>query len=144
MLENPNIDLGVVNPPADAQRANILIWGGFGVASSSENPDTACKFLLYYVGEPGAQVWKDWALPAVASVAEEAGVTTDPINGVWIGELEHIVPRGYTFTPYWNETADPAIRKALETVLIDPEADPAAVMQQAAQEAQAALDALNE
>lgn len=142
MLENPNIDLGVVNPPQDARRANILFWGGFGVASTSRAADAACEFLLYYVGEPGAQVWKDWALPAVASVAEESGLTQDPIQGVWIGELNHLAPRAYTHTPYWNETADPALRRALETVLLDPQADAAAALQQAAQEAQAALDDL--
>lgn len=142
MLENPNIDLGVVNPPQDAQRANILFWGGFGVASTSRAADAACEFLLYYVGEPGAQVWKDWALPAVASVAEESGLMQDPIQGVWIEELNHLVPRAYTHTPYWNETADPALRRALETVLLDPEADVAATLQQAAQEAQTALDDL--
>ncbi len=142
MLENPNIDLGVVNPPQDQVRANILFWGGFGVASTSTEPDAACKFLLDYVGEPGAQVWKDRALPAVASVADAAGLQDDPLQGPWIEELNHLAPRAYTYTEYWNETADPALRKALETVLIDPNADVAAVMQQAAQEAQAALEAL--
>ena len=53
-----------------------------------------------------------------------------------------VKPRAYTFTSYWNETADPALRKALETILLDPEADVTAVMQQAAQEAQTALDEL--
>jgi hypothetical protein len=67
-------------------------------------------------------------------------LTTDPIEGVWINELNYLAPRAYVFTPYWNETADPALRKALETVLIDPAADVATVMQQAAQEAQTALD----
>jgi multiple sugar transport system substrate-binding protein len=82
-------------------------------------------------------------LPAVKSVAESSGQTSDPIEGVWIGELNHLVPRAYTYTPYWNETADPALRKALETVLLDPNADVATVMKQAAQEAQTALDKLN-
>ena len=76
----------------------------------------------------------------MASVAEEAGLIEDPIEGVWINELNYLAPRAYVFTPFWNETADPALRKALETVLIDPEAEVATVMQQAAQEAQAALD----
>ena len=141
MKKNPNIDLGVVAPPKDKLRANVLFWGGFGVASTTRASDQACKFLSFYTGEPGAKVWKDWALPAVQSVAESAGLTKDPIEGVWIGELSHLVPRAYTFTPYWNETADPALRKALETVLIDPKADVAAVMKQAAQDAQKALDA---
>jgi multiple sugar transport system substrate-binding protein len=138
--DNPNIDLAVVGVPAGRERANILFWGGFGIFADSTNPEAAWRFLKYYVGEEGSQVWKDWAIPPVASVAEEAGLTEDPIEGVWINELNYLAPRAYVFTPYWNETADPALRKALETVLIDPEADVAEVMQQAAQEAQAALD----
>ena len=138
--KNPNIDLGVVAPPQDKVRANVLFWGGFGVATTAKATEAACKFLSYYTGEQGAEVWKDWALPAVKSVAESSGLTKDPIEGVWIGELNHLVPRAYTFTPYWNETADPALRKALETVLLDPNADVTAVMRQAAQDAQRALD----
>lgn len=139
---NPNVDLGVAPPPQDSVRANVLFWGGFGVSSTTNAPEETFKFLSFYTGEPGAQVWKDWALPAVKSVAESSGLTEDPIEGVWINELNHLVPRAYLFTPYWNETADPALRKALETVLLDPTADVATVMQQAAQEAQAALDKL--
>ncbi len=142
MMANPNLDLAVVNPPQDKVRANILFWGGFGVASTSKAADEACKFLLSYVGEPGAEVWKDWALPAVASVAASSGQLDDPIQGVWIEELNHLVPRAYVSTPYWNETADPALRRALETVLLQPDADVAAVIQQAAQDAQEALDPL--
>jgi multiple sugar transport system substrate-binding protein len=142
MLANPNIDLGVVGTPSDAVDANILFWGGFGIASTTENLQEACRFLSYYVGPEAAETWKDWALPAVVEVAESPEVAGDPLNAVWIDELGKLKPRAYRFTPYWNETADPALRKALETLLIDPEADAAAVMQQAAQEAQAALDEL--
>lgn len=137
---NPNISLGVVAPPQDKVRANILFWGGFGIATSSLQPETAFKYLSFVSGEPGAQVWKDWALPAVKSVADSSGLSADPIEGVWIGELNHLVPRAYTFTPYWNETADPALRKVLESVIIDPNADVQALLAQAATEAQAALD----
>ena len=140
MLQNPNIDLGVVGTPADAVAANILFWGGFGISSTTDNLQAACNFLSYYAGPEAAQTWKDWALPAVTSVAEQPEVADDPLNSVWIAELNDLKPRAYTFTPYWNETADPALRKALETILLDPEADVTAVMQQAAQEAQAALD----
>jgi multiple sugar transport system substrate-binding protein len=140
MLENPNIDLGVVGTPAGAQAANILFWGGFGISSTTDNLQDACKFLSYYAGPEAALIWKDWALPAATAVAELPEVADDPLNSVWINELNNLQPRAYTFTPYWNETADPALRKALETVLLDPNADVAAVMAQAAQEAQAALD----
>jgi multiple sugar transport system substrate-binding protein len=142
MLENPNIDLGVVGTPSDAVEANILFWGGFGIASTTEHPAEACKFLSYYAGPEAAKTWKDWALPAAVDVAESPEVAGDPFNAVWIDELDKVKPRAYTFTPFWNETADPALRKALETILLDPQADVTAVMQQAAQEAQAALDEL--
>jgi multiple sugar transport system substrate-binding protein len=137
---NPNIDLGIVGPPAGAKRANVLFWGGFGISSTSQAPEAAWRFLRNYVGTEGSQVWKDWALPPVKSVAEDSGLAADPIEGVWINELNYLAPRAYTFTPFWNETADPALRTALETVIIDPEADVEAVMKQAALAAQAALD----
>jgi len=137
---NPNLDLGVVPPPAGDVPADVLFWAGFCVYGGTKNADAAWRFLRFYVGEEGSQVWKDWAIPPVASVAEEAGLTTDPIEGAWIKGLDMLVDRAYTATPYWGETGDPALRKALETVLIDPNADVAATMQAAAQEAQAALD----
>ncbi len=139
---NPNIVLGVVAPPQDKARANVLFWGGFGIATSARDPVTTFKYLSYVSGEEGAKVWKDWALPAVRSVAESSGMASDPIEGVWIAELSYLVPRAYTFTPYWNETADPALRKVLETVILDPKADVAALLSQAAKDAQAALDKL--
>lgn len=139
-LKNPNIDLGVVGVPADKKRANVLFWGGFGIYSGTKHPEAAWRFLKFYVGEEGARVWKDWALPAVASVAEEAGLTEDPIEGVWLEELNHLAPRAYTFTPYWGEVADPAVRRILETVILDPHADVEAVVKEATQQAQAALD----
>jgi multiple sugar transport system substrate-binding protein len=141
-LKNPNIDLGVVGPPAGKVRANVLFWGGFGIANATENLDAACRFLKFYTGTDGAEVWKDWALPAVKSVADSSGLSKDPIEGVWISELDHLAPRAYVFTPYWGQTADPALSKALETVLINPEADVAQVLKQAATEAQTALDEL--
>lgn len=137
---NPNIDLGVINPPAGKQRANVLFWGGFGIFSGSRNPEAAWRFLRFYVGEEGAQVWKDWALPAVKSVAEASGQMQDPIEGVWLEELNHLAPRAYVSTAHWGEAADPALRKVLETVILDPNADVPALLKTAAQEAQAALE----
>ncbi|MCB0045403.1 MAG: sugar ABC transporter substrate-binding protein [Caldilineaceae bacterium] len=144
MLENPNIDLGVVGTPADAVDANVLFWGGFGIYSGTEYPEAAWRFLKFYAGPEGAEVWQDWALPAVASVAEEAGLNDDPIEGAWLGELDRLVPRAYVFTPYWGQAADPALRRVLETVILDPGADAAELTAAAAQEAQAALETAQE
>ena len=140
LLSNPNVDLGTVEVPACPNKANVLFWAGFGIFSGSENPEAAWRFLKYYVGAEGSEVWKLHAIPPVAAVAEEAGLTTDPIEGTWIRGLDYLADRAYVSTDFWGETGDPALRKALETVLIDPTADVATVMQTAAQEAQAALD----
>ena len=139
-LKNPNLDLGIVGPPAGKVRANILFWGGFGIASTAKNPEAAWRFLRFYSGEPGAQIWKDWALPSVTTVAESSGKNKDPIDAVWIAELANVKPRAYTFTPFWGQTADPALRTALETMLIKPDSNVADVMKTAAAEAQKALD----
>ena len=140
LKENPNVDLGVVGPPAGVERANVLFWGGFGISALSENQEAAWRFLSYYVGAQGAEVWKDWALPTVASVAEASGQANDPIEGVWIGELDHLAPRAYVSTPYWGATADPALRRVLEQVIIDPATDVPAALKAAVQEAQQALE----
>ncbi|MFM7614108.1 MAG: hypothetical protein ACKO4R_07765, partial [Synechococcales cyanobacterium] len=72
--------------------------GGFGISALSEQPEAAWRFLRYYVGAQGAEVWKDWALPSVASVAESSGLAADPIEGVWLAELNHLADRAYVFT----------------------------------------------
>ena len=38
MIENPNIDLGVVGTPKGAVDANVLFWGGFGIFSGRSIP----------------------------------------------------------------------------------------------------------
>jgi multiple sugar transport system substrate-binding protein len=140
LKENPNVDLGVVLPPTGDKQADVLFWGGFGIFSGTKHPEAAWRFLKFYVGQEGSQVWKDWAIPPVASVAEEAGLTDDPIEGVWIRGLDILVDRAYVSTPFWGETGDSALRSVLEAILIDPNADVASLLQNAAQEAQAALD----
>jgi multiple sugar transport system substrate-binding protein len=138
MLTNPNLDLGVVGVPAGAKRANVLFWGGFGITAASKNKDAAWRLLKFYTSARAAEVWKNWALPAVKSVADDAGF--DPLNKVFVNELNFVAPRAYTFTPKWGSTADPALRKVLEKVIIDPATDVKAALAEGAKEAQAALD----
>ena len=75
-------------------------------------------------------------------MADSSGLSTDPIEGAWLNELNYLAPRAYVYTPYWGQTADPALRKVLETVILDPNADIAATLATAAQDAQTALDDL--
>jgi hypothetical protein len=76
----------------------------------------------------------------VKSVAARLNFASDRFEGVWLGELTHLVPRAYVFTPYWNVTADPALQRALRTLITDPTADVDAVLGAAARQAQENLD----
>jgi len=137
---NDKIDLGLVTVPVGAAKANVLFWGGFGIYSGAKNPEAVWRFLSYYVGPEGSKVWAQHGIPPVTAAAEEVGMFTDPIESVWIKGLDNLKPRAYMSTDFWGSTADPALNKALQTVLTDPTADVAAVMKTAAEEAQAALD----
>lgn len=139
LRQNPNIALGVVGMPVGKRRANILLWGGFGIAALSKHPEEAWRFLRFYAGTEGAEVWKGWALPSVQSVAESSGMNTDPIEGVWIGELNHLVPRAYLSMPIWSRAGEPALRKLLEQAVTDDSLDPITALYDAAQESQGAL-----
>jgi hypothetical protein len=55
-------------------------------------------------------------------------------------ELNYLTPRAYVFTPYWSDTGDPALSRAMQQALADPKADEGALLSQAAGQAQAALD----
>ncbi|MBK8046632.1 MAG: sugar ABC transporter substrate-binding protein [Anaerolineales bacterium] len=142
LRQNPNIDLGVVGMPVGKQRANVLFWGGFGISALSQDKEATWRFLRDYTGIEGAETWKDWALPTVKEVADSSGLSTDPIEGVWLNELNYLAPRAYVSTPYWGETADPALRRVLETVILDPQANVAELLKTAAQDAQSALEEL--
>jgi multiple sugar transport system substrate-binding protein len=140
LRQNEKVDLGVVTVPVGKEPANVLFWGGFGIFSGTEHPEAVWRFLRFYVGAEGSKTWAQHGIPPVASAAEEVGMYTDPIESVWIKGLDNLKPRAYMYTDFWGSTADPALNKALQTVLTDPEADVAAVMANAASEAQAALD----
>jgi multiple sugar transport system substrate-binding protein len=140
LRQNPKIDLGIVGMPAGIRRANVLFWSGFGIAGASTHKEAAWRFLHYYTGADAAQAWARWGLPTVTSVATQLGLGKDALEGVWLGELNYLVPRSYIFTDYWGSTADPALRRALAQLIRDPSPNAAQVMQSAALQAQAELD----
>lgn len=141
-LQNPAIDLGIAAPPRDKVRGNILFWSGSGMTTASENPASVKKFLAYAYGPQSSLVWKDWHLPIHKSIINDEGFSSDPLYKIWYQELNFVKPRGYSRTPFWEETARPVLLNALEILSTDPSTDPAQLMRQAAQKAQAALDEL--
>ena len=139
-IRNPNIDLGVTAPPRDKIRANILFWDGYGVSSSSENPVQAADFLAFYGGEGSSEIWGEDLLPVVKTAVIGDGQILGQLEKVWLDELDHLVPRAYLFTPYWEESARFILKDALTTVIMDPNADVTQTLKKAARESQAALD----
>ncbi|NMB55212.1 MAG: extracellular solute-binding protein [Leptolinea sp.] len=137
---NPNIDLGVAAPPHDALRVNILFWSGSGITTNSRYPLDAGRFLLYENGPASASIWKEWHLPVLASVVNDESYSKDPLYKIFYQELNFIKPRGYSRTPYWDQTAHPVLVEALETLVTNPSADPARVMHAAAEKAQTLLN----
>ena len=140
LKKNPNIELGVVGLPVGKERANVLFWDGLGLMAGSKNQDAAGRLLCALAGPRGAEVWKDWGLPTVASTAEKAGLTSDPTAGVWLGELRYVKPRAAATTAWWTETGQEPLAKALQGVITG-HATARDALTQAAAEAQAALDA---
>lgn len=140
---NPAIVLGVVGMPTGKKRANVLFWSGFGIYSGSKHKEEAWRYLRYSSGEQGAKVWKNWGLPSVKAVAESSGMTQDPIESVWLGELSFLAPRAYVFSPHWSDTADPILMSVLERAISDPQSDPSVLLSDAAKQAEAAFDKLN-
>lgn len=140
LRQNPEVELAVLPPPRGLAHANLLYWAGFGMAREAPHPQQAAELLRIYTGPEAAEIWKDWALPAVSSVAVSAGFTTDPLEKVWLAELDHVVPRAYTFEPNWTRVGDRLVRRLLETALLCPEVDLEAAARTAAQEAQTELE----
>lgn len=139
-VRNPKIDLGITSPPKDKVRANILFWNGCGISTSSENPVQTEEFLMFYTGDGNSKIWGETKLPISKSTKNESSQISRLLDGVWVNELSHLVPRAYSFTPYWEEAGRYPLRAALTTVVMDPKADPGQVLKKAAREAQVALN----
>lgn len=141
-LANPKIDLGVSPPPRDKVRANILFWSGSGITANSPYSAEATRFLTYAYGEDSAIIWKEWTLPVLSSHVNKDDIALDPFWRIWYQELNFVKPRGYSRTPFWEEAIRPHIQNALDTLVMDPQADPTVVMKEAAAQAQADLEGM--
>jgi multiple sugar transport system substrate-binding protein len=139
-LKNPRIDLGVAPLPRDKVRANILFWEGGGITKSSEHPEESFDYLMYFADNKSVDMWEGIELPITIRQPLSTSPPTDPFRTVWLGELQYLIPRTYTFTPYWEETGRYILNDALLIAITDPEADPAYLLRQAAKEAQTKLD----
>jgi ABC-type glycerol-3-phosphate transport system substrate-binding protein len=94
----------------------------------SEDKDAAWRFLRYYTGAEGAETWKDWALPTVQGGRRIVRSVRGSHRRRLAQRAKLPGPRAYVFTPYWGQTADPALRRVLESVILDPNADVAALL----------------
>jgi multiple sugar transport system substrate-binding protein len=142
MLATPALEgaLAVVAPPVGQQAANVIAWAGFGITAGSTQKDAAWLLVRYLGGIDGSREWANWGLPAVRAVADERGVATNPLDAVWLANLEQLRPLAAYASPFWGEVGEPAIRAALGQALTTPNPDLQAILDAAATQAQQALD----
>lgn len=139
-LKIPRIDLGVAPLPRDRVRANILFWEGGGITKSSDHPEESLDYLMYFTDNKSAGLWDGIELPITIQQSLSTSPSIDPFRTVWLGELQYLIPRTYTFTPYWEETGRYILKDALTIGISNSKADPANLLRQAALAAQTELD----
>ena len=146
MKENPNIDLGVVGMPVGKARANVLFWGGFGISALSKNQDAAWRFLRYYIGEGRRRKsGRTGRCPPSVAVAESAGLSTDPIEGVLAQRVELTWRRAPISSPPTGvRRLTRRCARCWKRSSSIPNADVAATLATAAQDAQAADDLMRQ
>ncbi|NPV08404.1 MAG: sugar ABC transporter substrate-binding protein [Anaerolineae bacterium] len=135
---NPNLNFGTVGLPMGKQHANSICWAGFALYSESPNKDTAWAFLKYIAAEEGAEAFADYALTAVAPIAEAQGLTEDPYDGPIIEDLQYLHPLPEFRTMYFSECVEQNFKAAVERLLLQG-GDVQAAMDEAAAAADACL-----
>jgi multiple sugar transport system substrate-binding protein len=124
LRENPRVELVVIRLPSyRGRRANLLHWAGLAVASRSQQRAQALEVLQTYCGPTGSAAFSKWALPAVPAVAESSGLNQDPLEKVWLDELEHVKPRAYQVDPFWAQVGGPALSRLHEAIVVESDLD---------------------
>jgi multiple sugar transport system substrate-binding protein len=103
--------LGVAPLPyfEGGQRANPVAFTGYAISSKSKYPEAAWEFIQYLTLEKNEHSLKlaKYQIPTSKSMAEAAGVSTDPINSIFNEELKFAVQISGEKNPFyyqaWNE-----------------------------------------
>jgi hypothetical protein len=56
-------------------------------------------------------------------VAESSGLNQDPLEQVWLDELEHVKPRAYQADPFWAQVGGPALSRLHEAIVVESDLD---------------------
>lgn len=124
LRSNPRVELAVFPLPAHrGRRVNLLHWAGLAAAVHSPHREKAIEILQAYSGPLGSRAFAGWALPASPAIAEETGLTSDPLEKVWLDELMFVRPRAYTLDPFWSQVGAPAVTRLHEAIVVDPDLD---------------------
>jgi ABC-type glycerol-3-phosphate transport system substrate-binding protein len=138
LRDNPAVDLVVIRLPSyQGRRTNLLHWAGLAVASRSQRRSEALEVLQAYCGPTGSEAFSKWALPAVPAVAASSGLSQDPLEKVWLDELDHVKPRAYQADPFWAQVGGPAVSRLHEAVVVESGLDIERWSAQVASQAQA-------
>ncbi len=111
-------DLVILPPPHARRRVNLLYWSGLGIARGSHHVQLAREYVALCASPEGSRAWAGWGLPALRS--EAAIMAKDPLESVFLGELEHLVKRAYQQDASWGELGGPALIRLHEAALLYP------------------------
>lgn len=119
LRKNSRVELLVWPPPKGTRRANILYWAGLGIPRQCRRPAEARGYLELATSTRGYKEWAQWGLPALREVA--AVQADDPLERVFLDEMQQVVPRAFQSDASWGELGGPALQRLHEAAILFPE-----------------------
>ncbi|MFN8613578.1 MAG: extracellular solute-binding protein [Vulcanimicrobiota bacterium] len=119
-------DLLILPPPRGSHRVNLLYWSGLGVCRKSRQPELARRYVELCASPEASQIWSGWGLPAVRSQASR--MAADPLERVFLEEMQYLAPRAFQRDPSWGELGAPALIRLHEAAILQPHRAPSELL----------------
>jgi len=116
--KNTQLNFATAPLPVGKKAANAICWAGFAMYNKGQNKDAAWKWLKFIGAEDGAKEFANYALTAVKSIAEEQGLTKDPLNAPIMAGLNLVVPPPDFRNVKWADCGDKYFKENLEKVFL--------------------------
>jgi multiple sugar transport system substrate-binding protein len=114
--ENPDLNFAnVPNPAGPGGRIAVTTWAGHAVNVNTQHPDEAWE-LVKYMATVGQNSYVEWGLVPHIEASTASGQSTDPYQGVFIGELEVVHPLDEAKTYLYTECINTPMSSFLQAV----------------------------
>ncbi len=104
-------------PAGPAGNANVLCWSGFAMYTGSQNKDAAWEFLKYIGTGDGAKEFANYAWTPVVAIADEQGLSSDPLTADIVADLDNLQPIPDQLSRYWGDCGSKYFVQEFTTVL---------------------------